>query len=86
MHKTVVVHARMEPQTKTEAEAVLRKLGMTPTEAIRLFYTQVCLRRGLPFRVHIPNQRTRETLRKSGQGEEVESFCSLEEMFKSWER
>jgi DNA-damage-inducible protein J len=86
MNKSAVVHARIEPQTKREAEAVLRRLGMTPTEAIRLFYTQLCLRRGLPFPVHIPNRLTRETLRKSSQGEDVESFRSLDEMFESWEK
>jgi addiction module RelB/DinJ family antitoxin len=38
--KTAVVHARIEPQTKQKAEGVLRKLGLTPTEAIRIFYKE----------------------------------------------
>lgn len=47
--KTAFVHARMEPQTKRKAEGVLAKLGISPTEAIRIFYRQISLRGGLPF-------------------------------------
>ena len=59
---------------------------MSPTEAIRLFYTQICLHGGLPFRVLIPNDLTKETLDKSAKGQDVESFNSLNEMFESWEK
>ncbi len=64
----------------------MRKLGMSPTEAIRLFYSQICLRGGIPFRVLIPNNLTKETLGKSAKGQDVESFDSLDEMFESWEK
>ena len=51
MAKSEMIRARVEPALKHEAEAVLDKLGMTPTEAITLFYKQVTLYRGLPFPV-----------------------------------
>ena len=86
MNKSAVVHARIEPQTKKQAESVLRKLGLSPTEAIRLFYRQICLRRGLPFSVLIPNELTAKTLKKSQLGEDVDTFDSLEDMFESWEK
>ena len=53
--KTAAVHSRIDPETKLKAETILQRLGMTPTEAIRLFYTQITLRNGLPFPVEIPN-------------------------------
>ena len=86
MSKSVVIHARIEPQTKRRAEGVLKRLGMSPTEAIRLFYRQICLHSGLPFPVQIPNEETRVTLAKSRKGEDVESFKSLNDMFASWEK
>ena len=86
MNKSATVHARVEPKTKKEAEGVLKKLGMSPTEAIRLFYNQICLRGGIPFPILIPNETTKKTLKKSSRGEEVQSFDSLEEIFVSWER
>ena len=50
--KTAVVHARMEPQTKQKAEGVLSKLGITPTEAIRVFYRQIRLAWRAAFPCH----------------------------------
>jgi len=76
----------MEPQTKEKAEGVLSRLGITPTEAIRVFYRQIALRGGLPFPVTIPNERTAATLRKSRRGQHVEAFDSLDAMFESWEK
>lgn len=84
--KTAIVHARMESETKRSAEGVLHKLGISPTEAIRVFYRQITLRRGLPFAVEIPNDDTVTTLQKSRHGEEVEKFDSVNQMFESWEK
>ena len=84
--KTAIVHARIEPQTKKRAEGVLRKLGLTPTDAIRIFYRQITLRGGLPFPVAIPNDLTVRTLEKSRHGEDIQEFDSLEAMFETWER
>ncbi len=60
MAKTETVRARVEPELKRDAEAVLSELGLSTSEAITLFLRQITLRRGLPFPVHIPNQETRE--------------------------
>lgn len=84
--KTSVVHARIEPKTKVKAEKVLSKLGITPTEAIRIFYNQISLRGGLPFAVEVPNDLTASTLRKSRSGKGVKEFDSLDEMFASWDQ
>jgi len=83
--KTAIVHARMEPRAKHQAEGILKKLGLSPTEAIRIFYRQITLRGGLPFSVEIPNEKTAATLEKSRKGKEVVSFDSLDEMFESWD-
>ena len=61
MNKAAVIHARIEPGMKASAERVLHKLGLSPTEAIRIFYNQITLRQGLPFSVHIPNEMTERT-------------------------
>jgi DNA-damage-inducible protein J len=84
--KTAIIHARIEPQTKQKAEGVLRRLGLTPTEAIRIFYRQISLRGGLPFPVAIPNELTSSTLEKSRRGEDIEEFESVEALFKNWEK
>jgi DNA-damage-inducible protein J len=83
--KAAVIHARIEPRVKRQAETVLHDLGLSPTEAIRIFYRQITLRRGLPFAVAVPNASTAATLAKSRRGEDVREFDSLDDLFKSWE-
>jgi DNA-damage-inducible protein J len=60
--KTATLNARLEPQLKAKAERVLRKLDLSPTEAVRLFYRQIALRRGLPFDLCVPNAKTAAAL------------------------
>ena len=50
MAKTATIRARLEPDLKQEAERILSTLGLSPTAAITLFYRQVTLQHGLPFR------------------------------------
>jgi DNA-damage-inducible protein J len=83
MGKTATIRARVEPGLKRDAEAVLDKLGMTPTEAITLFYRQVKLNRGLPFPVRIPNAETRRAIREAWAGENLETFESVEDWAKA---
>jgi len=77
MAKSKMIRARVEPALKHDAEAVLNKLGMTPTEAITLFYKQVTLYRGLPFPVRIPNAATRKALREARSRSNIETFASV---------
>lgn len=46
--------AAIDPSLKLAAEQVFESLGLTPSEAIRLFYKQVELHQGLPFEVTLP--------------------------------
>ncbi|MGR3218643.1 MAG: type II toxin-antitoxin system RelB/DinJ family antitoxin [Candidatus Anammoxibacter sp.] len=84
MNRSATIHAGIEPKTKEKAEGVLKKLGMSPTEAIHLFYNQICLCGGIPFPIHRPTEITKKTLRKNAQGKDIQSFDSLEKMFDSW--
>jgi len=69
-----------------QAEDVLQNLGISPTDAIGIFYRQITFRRGLPFDVAIPNKKTAATLAKSRRGEDVETFDTLQDLFESWEK
>jgi DNA-damage-inducible protein J len=80
--KTATIRARTEPGLKNAAERVFRKLGISSSEAINLFYAQVTLRKGLPFPVEIPNALTRKTLGKTDRGEDLHEYTSLDDFFK----
>ena len=47
MNKSSTIRARIEPDLKNKAEHIFRKLGLTTTQAITLFYKQVDAGRNL---------------------------------------
>lgn len=51
MAMTAMTHARLTPELKKEAEAILSELGISISTAYELFYRQIVAHRGLPFEV-----------------------------------
>lgn len=49
--KDTYVRARVDSELKRDTEKILHRLGLSTTEAIRLFLVQVRLQKGLPFHV-----------------------------------
>ncbi|MFM9964244.1 MAG: type II toxin-antitoxin system RelB/DinJ family antitoxin [Planctomycetaceae bacterium] len=43
--------AHVPAQRLRRAEKILEKLGLTPADAVNMFFAQVEIRRGLPFEV-----------------------------------
>ncbi len=77
MAKTATVRARVDPELKRGAEAVLKKIGLTSSEAITLFLAQVKLRKGLPFSVHMPNKETRHAIKEVRARRNIDIFDSV---------
>lgn len=86
MAKTAMIRARITPALKTESEKILKRLGLSTTEAITLFLTQIRLQKGLPFKVEIPNKKTRETFKKTDEGKELVRYDSVDEFIKKMRR
>jgi DNA-damage-inducible protein J len=82
MGKTATVRARVEPELKRGAEAVLKKIGLTSSEAITLFLAQVKLRKGLPFPVRVPNRETKRAIKEARARRNIETFVSVSEWAK----
>ena len=81
MAKTAMITTRVDPDLKADAEKVLNKLGISTTEAINLFLSQVRLRKGLPFDVKIPNKTTMKAMKDAEEGRNLSSYDSLDELF-----
>lgn len=81
MHKVATVNTRMEPELKLKAEDILQQVGLTSAEAVRLFYKQVCLHKGLPFEVKIPNKETIKALRDADK-RKTRKAKSVDDLFK----
>lgn len=63
--KTANVTARIQPDIKEQAEAILERLGIPVSVFIDMTYRQVIMRDGVPFSLDIPDKLiTRDTLTK----------------------
>jgi DNA-damage-inducible protein J len=58
MSKNTIITAKTDPELKEKVEKILNNIGITPSEAVNLFYREILLHNGLPFQVKIPNETT----------------------------
>ena len=86
MAKTQTVYTRIDPELKTDVERILERLGLTPSEAINVFFNQVVLHKGLPFEIKVPDMTIEEAkailMSKLKEGEESvqkEGWMTVEE-------
>ena len=54
MANTAPVYARVEKGLKENAEGILAQLGISPSEAIKMLYSQIVLVKGMPFQSKLP--------------------------------
>lgn len=54
MANTSAVYARIDTDLKESAENILKKLGISPSSAIQMLYSQIVLTRGMPLDLHLP--------------------------------
>ena len=47
--QTEQINVRIDAPTKIAAEAIFSEIGVSTADAIRMFYRQVIIQRGLPF-------------------------------------
>jgi len=81
MAKTAMVQARIEPELKSEVEKILRTLGMNTTDAISIYFRQIKLKKGIPFRVDIPNAVTRKAIEDSRRRRNIHKARNAAELF-----
>ena len=81
MAKNATVRARIEPWLKEDVEKLFKKMGISTTEAINLFYRQVKLRNGLPFNVVIPNKTTERVFKDTDARRNLIRCEDVDDMF-----
>lgn len=54
MSKTSILRVRLDPTKAASAKKVLKRLGVTETQAVNMLFAQIHERRALPFPVSLP--------------------------------
>ena len=57
-----MLHVRLDDATKEQATAVLEAIGLSPSEAVRLFYHRLIAEQAFPLELKVPNSATREAM------------------------
>jgi DNA-damage-inducible protein J len=79
-----VIRSRIDPLIKAEAIEVFEKMGLTLSQAIRLFLYQSVAEHKIPFSVNIPNAKTRSVIELAEQGKHLEK-TSLKQLSEEWD-
>ncbi len=79
MARTATTHARVTPEIKENAEAILKELGISISSAYELFYRQIIAHHGLPFDARIPTIETIQAMQdaRNGKGKRYDSVSSM---------
>jgi len=80
MATNAVVRSRIDAEVKQKAAAVLEEMGLTVSDVMRIVLTRVAKENALPFELK-PNKLTRQTMRKTAQGEEVHQAKDAADLF-----
>lgn len=57
MANTSAVYARIDTNLKENAESILSQLGISPSSAIQMLYSQIVLKKGMPFELKLPSSK-----------------------------
>ncbi len=77
MANTTAVYARIDTTLKENAESILSQLGITPSSAIQMLYSQIVLLNGMPF---MSDEEINKELEKARQSIENDRCYSVEEV------
>ena len=78
-----IIRSRIDPAIKEEASRLLQKMGLTMSDAIRLFLHRVIADKGLPFEVKTPKEATMAAVR-AAERDDLER-TSLKGISREWE-
>lgn len=62
MATTTMVHVRVDEQVKAQATETLAAMGLTVSDAVRVFLMRVVADKQLPFMLKAPNVETRAAM------------------------
>lgn len=82
MTKVATVQARIDIKLKHQADIVLHKIGISPSQAINALFAQIVMQGGIPFELKIPklpNAATEQAIREleAGGGKSFSDFQSM---------
>jgi DNA-damage-inducible protein J len=60
-----MLHVRVDDDIKNQADETLKAMGLSMSEAIRLFLHRVVVDQALPFAIKVPSNQTRQAMKEA---------------------
>lgn len=73
---TTMIHVCIDNELKTRATCTLNKMGLSMSDAVRLFLTRVQAKKALLFDVRLPNSKTIAAMESGERGDGRDSTLS----------
>jgi DNA-damage-inducible protein J len=88
MASTAMIHVRIDDQLKTAAAETLASMGLSLSDAIRVFLTRVVADNEMPFAIQAPNAASRMAIAETKEMIEHRRarFASADELFNDLEK
>lgn len=88
MAATTMIHVRVDENVKAQATETLASMGLTVSDAVRVFLTRVVADKELPFAIKAPNASSRVAI---AEAEEIiksrnARFASVDELIDDLEK
>ena len=65
MVATTMLHVRVDEETRDQAAAALDAMGLSMSEAVRMFLRHVAVERAIPFQARVPNAVSRAAMEEA---------------------
>lgn len=62
MPATTMLHVRVDEEIKDQASAALAMMGLSISDAVRVFLKRVAVEQAIPFALKVPNAPTRAAM------------------------
>ena len=88
MATTTMVHVRVDLHTKEEALEALASMGLSMSDAVRVFLKRVAVEKRMPFELKVPNARTRAAMKDADEIVKARRarFATAKELFDDLEK
>lgn len=88
MSTTTMVHVRVDQQIKAQATETLASMGLSVSDAVRVFLMRVVADKQMPFRLKVPNLDTRTAMNEADEIASARSvrFDNASELFDDLEK
>lgn len=88
MAATAMIHVRVDDETKTQATETLALMGLSVSDAVRVFLKRVVVEKAMPFEIRVPNIETRAAMAEADEIVRARRarFATSQEMFDALEK